>query len=178
MGTAALTTRMSVEEYLRTPFQPDVDYVDGVIERRNLGEWDHAGLQSILDRILGAHEEEWGVFVSAELRVRTSATRCRIPDVCVTDARNETEQVPTKAPLLCIEVLSPKDRLPRMLKRVQDFHGMGVRQVWIFHPTKRKVWISTKDDVQEWSGGFLSVPGTAIELDPDVAFAKLLRRRG
>jgi Uma2 family endonuclease len=177
MGTAAVTTRISVEEYLRTPFRPDVDYVDGVIEERNLGEWDHAGLQSILDRMFGAKEEEWGIFSSTELRVRVSPTRVRIPDVCVTDARNATERVPTKAPLLCVEVKSPEDRLPRMFERVKDFHRMGVEQVWVFDPETQKVWISVADGVQEWSGGVLSVPRTKIELDPAIAFDRLAKRR-
>lgn len=177
MATAAAITRMSVEEYLRTPFRPDVDFVDGAIEERNLGEWDHAGLHSILDRMFGAKEEEWGIFSSTELRVRVSATRVRIPDVCVTDARNATERVPTKAPLLCIEVKSPEDRLSRMFERVKDFHRMGVGQVWVFDPETQKVWVSAADGVQEWGGGALSVPGTRIELDPSVAFERLARRR-
>ena len=177
MGTAAVTTRMTVEEYLQTPFRPDVDYVDGVIEERHLGEWDHAGLQSILDRMLGAMEDEWQIYSSIELRVQTSATRFRVPDVCVTDARNTIEQIPTTPPLLCIEVKSPEDRLARMFERVKDFHRMGVKAVWVFDPETQKAWVSTGDGVQEWSGGLLKVPGTLIELDPAVAFAKMLRRR-
>ncbi len=54
MATAAVATRMSVEEYLRTPFRPDVDFVDGVIEERNLGEWDHAWLQGYVYALSGA----------------------------------------------------------------------------------------------------------------------------
>jgi Uma2 family endonuclease len=178
MSTAAVTTRlMSMEEYLGISFEPDADFVDGVIEERNLGEWDHAGLQGILDRMLAAHEEDWNVFVQPELRVRISETRVRIPDVCVTDARNATERVTTKPPLLCVEVKSPKDQLSRMFERIKDFHGMGVGHAWVFDPETRRVWVSTADGVTEWGGGVLNVPGTLIELDPAVAFAKLDRRR-
>ena len=167
---------MSVEEYLRTPFSPDVDFVDGVIEERNLGEWDHAGLQSILDRMFGAKEDDWAIFSSTELRLQTSATRFRVPDVCVIDARNEVEQIPTKPPLFCVEVKSPEDRIPQMVTRVQDFHRMGVGHVWIFNPETEEVWISTRNGVERWSGGVLSVPGTWIELDPATAFARLRQR--
>ena len=177
MAATAVTTRMSVEEYLRTSFEPDADYVDGVIEERNLGEWDHAGLQSVLDRMLGAKEEEWGIYSSTELRVQVSATRFRVPDVCVTDARNAAEQIPTKPPLLCIEVLSPEDRLAKVLERAKDFHRMGVGQVWVFDPEAQKVWVSTGESVAEWSGGLLRVAETQIELDPGVAFARMMRRR-
>ena len=33
---------MTVPEYLATTFRPDRDYIDGVIQERNLGEFDHA----------------------------------------------------------------------------------------------------------------------------------------
>ena len=32
------TTHVSVEEYLKTVYEPDCEYVDGVVEERNLGE--------------------------------------------------------------------------------------------------------------------------------------------
>jgi hypothetical protein len=43
MKTAAL---IPVEEYLRTVYRPDCDYVDGEVLERNLGELDHSDLQS------------------------------------------------------------------------------------------------------------------------------------
>jgi Uma2 family endonuclease len=178
MATTAVVTRMSVEEYLRTPFQPDVDFVDGVIEERNLGEWDHAGLQGFLYAQLLQQEERWNIYVSIELRVQTSATRFRVPDVCVTDARNPTEQIPTRPPLLCSEVKSPEDRLLRMFERIKDYHRMGVGHAWVFDPETQQVWVSTVDAVSEWGGEILRVPGTMIELDPSVAFARMVRRRG
>jgi hypothetical protein len=42
MPTGAL---VSIGEYLATVYRPDCDFVDGVIEERNWGENDHAGLQ-------------------------------------------------------------------------------------------------------------------------------------
>jgi Uma2 family endonuclease len=177
MATAALTRRMSVEEYRRTPFQPDVEYVDGLIEERHLGGFDHARLQAALLRVLGDREEDWNVYVSPKLRVQVSATTFRVPDVCLTDAREEIEQVPRRPPLLCVEVLSPEDRLPRVVERVQDFHRMGVALVWIFDPESRQVWVSSANEVREWSGGTLTVPGTLIELDPADVFARMARRR-
>lgn len=39
---------ISVSEYLHTSYQPDCDYVDGVIEERNLGELDDAAVQDSL----------------------------------------------------------------------------------------------------------------------------------
>jgi hypothetical protein len=39
---------MSLEEYLDTVYRPDREYVDGHLERRNLGEYDHGALQAEL----------------------------------------------------------------------------------------------------------------------------------
>jgi hypothetical protein len=32
---------VTVAEYLRTVYEPDCDYVDGRVEERNVGEFDH-----------------------------------------------------------------------------------------------------------------------------------------
>jgi hypothetical protein len=45
---AATQLPISVSEYLHTSYRPDCDYVDGVVEERNLGELDHAALQGAL----------------------------------------------------------------------------------------------------------------------------------
>ena len=35
-------TLVSEEVYLRSSYDPDVDFVDGVLEARNVGEFDHS----------------------------------------------------------------------------------------------------------------------------------------
>jgi hypothetical protein len=75
-------TLISVEEYLRTSYRPDCDYVDGEVQERNLGEWDHANLQTAVGFYLRSRQKEWGIQVVVEQRVQVSATRFRIPDVC------------------------------------------------------------------------------------------------
>jgi hypothetical protein len=64
-----------------------------------------------------------------------------------------------------------------MFERVKDFHRMGVGQVWVFDSETQKAWVSTPNGLTEWAGGMLTLPGTRIELDPAVAFARLERRR-
>ncbi len=39
------TTLISVEEYLRTSYEPDAEYVDGVLEERPMGEGKHSAWQ-------------------------------------------------------------------------------------------------------------------------------------
>jgi len=63
---------VTVEEYLRTSYRPDCEYIDGRIEGRNVGKWEHARVQWLLALWFGNHEKEWGIKGSTEQRVRVS----------------------------------------------------------------------------------------------------------
>ena len=168
-----LSNLISIEEYLNTSYRPDVDYVDGEIEERNLGEFDHADLQSEINAVLRGHQKDWGVRVVVETRVRVSPTRVRIPDVCVLAAGLPRERIISHPPLLCAEVLSPRDTLKAMRKRVQDFFDMGVKDIWIFDPETRIAHVCTASAMTERKRGTLRVAGTKIELSLEEVFSTL-----
>jgi Uma2 family endonuclease len=111
--------------------------------------------------------------VVVETRTRVSPTRYRIPDVCVLSATLERERIITHPPLLCVEVLSPRDTLKAMRKRVQDFFDMGVKVVWIFDPATRIAHVCTASTMTEHKRGTLRVEGTKIKLSIEEAFATL-----
>jgi Uma2 family endonuclease len=155
---------VSVEEYLSSSYEPDCDYVDGVIEERNWGDWDHSRLQGVLMTYLGNRERQWNVWVLPELRIRIGPTRFRVPDLCVIPRDREIEQVPTKPPLVCIEILSPEDRWSRFEKRLQDFLTMGVERVWVFDPQERQVFECTKGGRRQALDDLLEAPPVSIKI--------------
>ena len=135
-------TLVPVSEYLSTDYSPDCDYVDGVLEDRNVGEHDHGRLQAVLISLLVALEKKLGIHVTAEQRVQISPTRFRVPDVCVVLGKPD-EQIFTKPPFLCVEILSPEDRMSRMQRKIRDFLQLGVRYVWVIDPADRTATIYT-----------------------------------
>jgi Uma2 family endonuclease len=161
---ARSATLISMEEYLSSSYEPDCDYVDGVVEERNLGEYDHANLQTALSTYLRVRARKWNVRVAVELRIRVSATRVRVPDICVFLRDREIEQVPATPPLVCIEVLSPEDRWPRVEKRIADFLAMGVERVWVFDPKKREVFECTKTGRRKVVEDLLEAPPVSIRI--------------
>lgn len=161
----ATGTVIPVSEYLHTPYHPDCDYVDGVVEERNLGELDHSDLQRRLVDLLWRGTNPHYVYASQELRVQVSPTRFRVPDVCVRAASSPREQIVLTPPLLCIEVLSPEDTLGKTRKRAQDFFDMGVREVWIFDPATRTAYLCTATTMTEQTAGSLTVPNTPVILE-------------
>jgi Uma2 family endonuclease len=158
------TTLVSIEEYLSSSYEPDCDYVDGVLEERNLGEYDHGNLQTTISAYLKYRARTWNVRVIVELRIRVSATRVRVPDICVILRDREIEQVPSKPPLVCIEVLSPEDRWPRVEKRIQDFLAMGVERVWVFDPKKSEVFEYAKSGRRKVVEDLLEAPPVSIRI--------------
>lgn len=146
MSTGAL---IRVEEYLSTSYRPDCDYVDGVVEERNLGERNHAQLQMAVSAWLHSRRKELGIHVFPEQRVRVSRTRYRVPDVCVVAGEKPVEQVFTAPPFICIEILSPDDRMSRMQVRVDDYLAFGVPYIWILDPSSHKAWRCTHEGLLE-----------------------------
>jgi Uma2 family endonuclease len=157
------STRVSVEEYLSTDYSPDVDYVDGELVDRNVGESDHGRLQALLIGVLLALESKLGLKVFVETRVQISPTRFRVPDICVFTQPAPREKIFTTPPFLCIEILSPDDRMSRVQKKIDDYLGFGVRYVWVVDPETTRAWIYTRDGITEARDGVLRTE------NPDIA---------
>ena len=128
------TTLISVDEYLRTSYKPDAEYVDGVVEERPMGEDKHSEWQATLAYFFKLHRREWGIRVRPELRTKTGDRRYRIPDIAILDAALPYEPIATVPPLIALEILSPEDRLSRLIIRLADFEAMGVPAIYIIDP--------------------------------------------
>ena len=163
--------RMPLEEYLRTMFHPDREYVDGVAEERPVGEWDHGTLQFRLAALLMTKESEWKIKVVGEVRLQVKPNRFRVPDVMVMRAGVKVDRYPTVAPLLCVEVLSPEDRWSRLQMAVNDYCEMGVASVWALDPETRLAFYCDADGFHKTD--VLAVPGTDIRLTSAEIFAVL-----
>jgi Uma2 family endonuclease len=167
----AARTLISVEEYLRTSYRPDCDYVDGEVVERNLGEFDHAWLQTAVAAYFFSRRRQWNITVLTEMRVQVKATRFRIPDVCVT-LSDVKERILTQPPFLCIEILSPEDRMSRVEERIADYFAMGVPNVWVLDPETKQAYSATPDEgLREIKSGVLATENPAIEMPLSEVFA-------
>jgi Uma2 family endonuclease len=131
------TERISLEEYLHSSYRPDCDYVDGEVQERNFGDFDHSFAQGFVGAWFFQHRREWQLLVAMELRVRVFGSRIRIADLCLIARGQPIEQIPTKPPLAVIEILSPEDRILRYNNRLADYRNMGVKNVWVVDPINK-----------------------------------------
>ncbi|HUY94814.1 MAG TPA: Uma2 family endonuclease [Terracidiphilus sp.] len=166
---------VTVEEYLHTSYRPDCDYVDGRIEERNVGEYDHGLLQSLLVHLFMSHRQEWGIRVVTDVRTQVSARRFRVPDLSVLRADAPKEQIIAHPPLIAIEILSPEDRLSRFQERIEDYLNFGVEHIWILDPERRSAHTASAAGLLPVRSSELTVPGTPIRVMLSELFAELDR---
>jgi Uma2 family endonuclease len=134
MAATAQVTHVPVEVYLNSSYEPDAEYVDGVIEERPMGEWDHSSWQHAIELWFAQHAKEWSIHVRPELRVQVQPGNFRVPDVTVTDRNRPVEQIITHPPIAVFEILSPEDTLTRMMLKLRDYERMGIRTILVIDP--------------------------------------------
>jgi Uma2 family endonuclease len=107
---------------------------------------------------------QWRIQVYPEQRVQVMPDRYRVPDICVIVGRTD-EQILTKPPFICIEILSPEDRMSRVEERIDNYLAMGVAYVWVIDPQTRKAYSATAETgLCEVKTGVLRTENPALEV--------------
>jgi Uma2 family endonuclease len=166
-------TLISVDEYLRTAYHPDCDYVDGQVLERNLGELDHSDIQSELTVYFRNRRRQWKAHAYVEQRVQVSGRRFRIPDVCVVIGEKPTSQIFRDPPFICIEILSKDDTLDGLQDKIDDYLKFGVPYVWVINPRSRRAWAYTRDGIAEAKDGILKTENPELVVPLAEVFAAM-----
>jgi len=167
---------ISVEEYLTTAYEPDCEYNEGVLEERNLGEFDHSFLQAILIMLFNTEMKSWGVFALPEQRVQIKPRRFLVPDLTVIRMGTPRERIITRPPLIAIEIMSPEDTMKRAEKKAAEYLEFGVENVWFIDARNEKAraaYRATPSGLQLVPGGELTVAGTPILVRVSELFERL-----
>ena len=133
---AAAPVFVPVEEYLRSSWSPDAEYIDGqILEREStMGENDHSAWQAAICAWFQPQAVQAGVRVRPELRVQVDAYCFLVPDVALLDRSLPAEPFATHPPVAVFEVLSPDDHLKRVMKKGERYEKMGIRTILIIDP--------------------------------------------
>ncbi|MCU1234269.1 MAG: hypothetical protein JWP63_2236 [Candidatus Solibacter sp.] len=160
---------LSVEEYLNTSYDPDVEFVDGVLVERNVGDWLHSLIQS---NVLFALRRKYPhLKVVAELRSSVTGTRYRLPDVCVLLAPPKTKYL-LDAAFLVVEVLSESDVMSVVIEKLKEYANKGVPNVWLIDPRLQVVFTYVPPTLVEVEGEAVSGKDGSVELSRAEIFAE------
>jgi Uma2 family endonuclease len=154
-------TSITLDEYLPTMYEPDCIIGDSV----------QSATQVIVASLLYNRRGEFRIHVFPSLRVQVGATRVRIPDVLVT-TQKVRGRILREPPFLCIEILSPEDRVSRMGKKIDDYLAFGVKYVWLIDPEDKSAWVYTAERKRE-PVRVLTTAEPMISLPLDELFAAL-----
>jgi Uma2 family endonuclease len=153
------TTLISVEEYLRTSYRPDCDYIEGEVLERNVGKKKHSYAQGKIVSWLDRRKDSLKLEALPELRMLVAAGKIRIPDVVACEIPMPDEEVFTTPPYLCVEVMSPDDTISAMQDRLDDYLQFGVPNIWVIDPWKHRGWRITADGWAAESGVMRTADG-------------------
>jgi Uma2 family endonuclease len=131
---------ISVEDYLKSSeWKPDVNYIDGEIEERHMGNREHAAWQSAIQHWFLLHQDQWKICNLPEYRVQVKAASYLVPDVTITAADAPREEVAITPPLAVFEMWSEKSSVRKLLRNLKLYQAMGVPQIWFIDPADN-IW--------------------------------------
>jgi Uma2 family endonuclease len=158
-----------VEDYLATAYDPDLEYVDGALVERNLGDWLHALIQSNL--IYHLRRKYPHIKVVPELRAKSADTRYRLPDVCALLAAPETKYL-VEAAFLAVEILSEEDRMTKVMEKLEEYDKKGVSHIWLIDPRLQTIAVYSGGALREVRGEAVATGDPRLELTRAEIFQK------
>jgi len=171
----SLKVPMDVDEYLKTSFEgADCEYLDGEVVERNRGELPHSDVQTTLAHLLRRHRKQQGprlgIRVNTEIRIQISPRRYRVADLAVWRGDDIGTGIPKVPPFLAIEILSPADRMVRMLPKVQEYLSIGVEWLWVIDPEERTALSFSRENPAGAVCNLLCTSNPNIEIPLETAF--------
>ncbi len=162
----AATAAISIEQYLKTSYTPDCEYIDGDIRGKPVVGFPHGNVQSLLSAWFINHARKWRIKVAVETRTRVTGSKVRLPDLVVVPLHvSATQGVLESPPLIAIEVLSPDDSYHDLRQRARDLRAMGTPNIWLIDPAEKTIALWDGLTWQPFQGKPLQATGTEAYLD-------------
>jgi Uma2 family endonuclease len=125
----------------------------------------HSALQVVLVILLRARG--WLAFPEATLKLVPDAAP--VPDLIA--SREALPKLYTTKPVgICIEILSPEDRLKKAIEKGRHYLAWGVRHVWIIDPQARTAWIMTSEQPD---GEWIHPDGNLVAENTEISLAEI-----
>lgn len=163
---AAQISPLSLEEFHRRydGAKPAYEYWYGEAVQKSMPTLVHSLVQVMLSLLL--RNSGWITASGTRLNIVSDAEP--VPDIIAIHGKFKG-RYPTSAPELCIEILSPDDRLTKAFEKAKTYLSWGSRFVWIIDPEKRTAWTLSRESGSEpvWipPSGTLTAADASIDLE-------------
>jgi len=153
---AAITNAplMSAEEYVARFVEggekPICEYVDGLLVAKPIGTKRHSQVQANITRLIGNRYDET-LNPLPELTTRLREGQFYVPDLAVEELVRPIQgryPGPNDSVLLCVEIVSPPDRVGKLFGKCEEYHKWGVPYCWVIDPDRTIAWEYFSDDFE------------------------------
>jgi Uma2 family endonuclease len=159
------TTSVSLDEYLNTSYEPDMEFVDGVLVEPNVGTLRHSRLQRIVASYLQRFHQSHRLEACPAVRLRVGPQRHRIPDVLVLEEPYQEGNVVTDVPVITVEIKSPQDTFDTIADKCLEYEALGVRNILVMDPDNRRAWMFERNNLRLLPGASIQLHLTHASLD-------------
>src|SRR5438477_7738353 len=115
----ATGTRVSLEEYFRTHYEPECELIDGELRPKPMPTRHHSRMQAKLMKLLGRDEQLARGEALPKLTLLLPDKSVLIPDLVFARPGQSVDEhdVLNTPPLLCIEVISPSQSFKELYEK-------------------------------------------------------------
>jgi Uma2 family endonuclease len=179
MATAPTVPLVSVDEYLNTSYERDMEYVDGVLIERGMPTVAHSLLQRFLMVWFARFDEEMGFIALQEVRTQIiERARYRIPDTMLCPLPLPQGKICNVVPWAVIEVQSPDDTLGDTRDRFEDYSHIGVHTLVLMDPERLIAYRFEEGSLIVTHFEELALPGNLkVPFDSEELFRQLRARQ-
>lgn len=162
---ATTTSHLSLGEFHRIydGVKPNHEYWYGEAIPKPMATYLHGVLQLVLGMLLLRR----GWKAASEVTLKMGPHAELVPDLIATRGTPELPY-PTHPVEICVEILSPDDRLRKVVDKGKRYLEWGVGHVWIIDPAARTAWMLTSENPEGiWihpDGKLTAGEGTEIPL--------------
>jgi Uma2 family endonuclease len=180
MATAPTVPLAPADDYLRSSYEHDLEFVDGVLVQSGTPTIAHSLLQKLLLFWFARFEESLRFEALQEVRTQLiQGARYRIPDVMLCPTPVPKGKICDVVPWVVIEILSPDDALSMTRDRLRDYTNLGVQQLVLMDPEEYIAYRFEGGSLIKTAFETLSLPsGTSVPFDSSRLFEQLRGKRG
>ena len=154
MAAITNTPLVPIEEYISRFVdggeKPACEYIDGVLIPKPMGTKKHSQVQANITNLIGNRYDET-LNPLPELTIRLRDTEFYVPDLAVEELANPIQgryPGPDNPVLLCVEIVSPPDRVGKLFSKCEHYHEWGVPYCWVIDPERKIAWEYFPNDAE------------------------------
>jgi Uma2 family endonuclease len=115
-----------------------------------MGTKKHSQVQGNITRLVGDRYDDT-LNPLPELTTRLRETKFYVPDLAIEELAKPIQgryPGPNDPVLLCVEIVSPPDRVGKLFGKCEEYHKWGVPYCWVIDPERKIAWEYFPDDLE------------------------------